>query len=259
LNRPAKRQEKTMIEPRAVPLRNGWQWLVDGFQMFRRNIMAWVVLVMVLVLIGLALGLIPVLGQLLFYLFSPVFLAGVMEGCRALEKGEELELAHLFAGFRKNTTPLVTLGGIYLVGQILTLGLMLLVGGDAIYRMFFEAADEREIAEALQAMDQMTLPILLGLALSLPLMMGLWFSPLLVMFQDARPVPAMLLSLQACLKNIPAFLLYGVAIFVAALAAIIPFGLGLLILVPTIFGSIYAGYMDVFTVRKESQGGAGAA
>jgi len=239
-----------MIEPRSVPLRNGWQWLVDGFGLFRRNMMGWVVLVMVLFLIGLALGLIPLLGQLLFYLFSPVFLAGVMEGCSALQRGEELELAHLFAGFRKNTIPLVTLGGIYLVGQILTLGLMLLVGGDAIYRIFFQAADEREIAETMKAIDQMTLPVLLGLALSLPLMMALWFSPLLVIFQDARPAPAMLTSLRACLKNMPAFLLYGVAIFVAALAAIIPFGLGLLILVPTIFGSIYACYLDVFAVKS---------
>jgi hypothetical protein len=71
----------------------------------------------------------------------------------------------------------------------------------------------------------------------------LWFSPLLVMFQDARPVPAMLLSLHACLKKIPAFLLHVAAIFVAVLVTLIPFGLGLLILVPTVFGSIYACYL----------------
>ncbi|HSF48641.1 MAG TPA: hypothetical protein VLA73_09785, partial [Burkholderiales bacterium] len=56
-------------------------------------------------------------------------------------------------------------------------------------------------------------------------------------------------SFNACLANIAPFLLYGVILFIAALAAIIPFGLGLLILVPTLFGSIYASYLDVFSVE----------
>jgi hypothetical protein len=234
------------MEPRSVPFGNGLRWLVDGFKLFRRNILGWIVLVMVLFLIGMVLAFIPVIGQLLFYLFSPLFLAGAMEGCRALNRGEDLELAHLFAGFRKNTTSLITLGGVYLVGQIMIFGVMLAFGGDAIYNIFFEPADERQIEEALKTMEQIKFPVLLGLALSIPLMMALWFSPLLVMFHDSQPVPAMLASLKACLTNILPFLLYATLISLAALAAIIPFGLGLLILVPTLLGSIYACYLDVF-------------
>jgi hypothetical protein len=241
--------DNSIMQPRSVPFVHGLQWVFDGFQFFRRNVLGWIVLVLTLFIIGLALAFVHLIGQLLFYLLSPVFLAGVMEACRAQKSGEELELAHLFAGFRKNTTPLVTLGGVYLVGQIVILGVMLMTGGDAIYKVFFETADEREIEEAVAAMGHMTLPVLLGLGLSIPLMMALWFSPLLVMFHDMLPVPALFTSFNACLANIAPFLLYGVILFIAALAAIIPFGLGLLILVPTLFGSIYASYLDVFSVE----------
>jgi len=38
----------------------------------------------------------------------PVIVAGLMTGCRALEMNEELELAHLFSGFKQHTSQLVT-------------------------------------------------------------------------------------------------------------------------------------------------------
>ena len=52
-----------------------------------------------------------------------------MFGCHALAQGEELELAHLFAGFQQHAQKLVTLGGINLVAQLLILGVMMLTGG----------------------------------------------------------------------------------------------------------------------------------
>jgi hypothetical protein len=42
------------------------------------------------------------------------------------------------------------------------------------------------------------------------------------------------------------FILYGVILFLLAIAASIPFGLGWLVLGPTMAGSLYAGYRDVF-------------
>ncbi len=223
---------------------HGWRWISDGFSLFKRNPIILIVLTIILFFIGFALSLIPVIGQLLFTLASPVFVAGLMEGCRVLSRGGELEISHLFAGFQKNPAPLITLGGIYLVGQVLILGAMLLTGGPAIYSLFTGSGEMIEYSELLSAM---LVPLLIGMALSIPLMMALWFSPMLVYFHNESPLNSISGSFYACLANIIPFLLYGVIVFVLALIAAIPFMLGFLVLIPVIITSVYQSYLDIFS------------
>src|SRR6187455_3232985 len=109
------------MEVRQVDAKQGWQWIVTGFYIFRQTPLVWILLCTTLLLIAVTLSLIPMAGQFIFTLLSPVFLAGLMIGCRSLEQGEGLEFSHLFAGFRSSTASLITIGGIYLVGQVLIL------------------------------------------------------------------------------------------------------------------------------------------
>ena len=233
------------MKSRLVAAGRGWQWIVDGFALFRKNPPIWIVFTVILFLIALGLGMIPVLGQCLFYLLSPVFLAGVMLGCKALVRGEPLELAYLFAGFRRNTSQLVTIGGIYLVGQIVIFGLMLIIGGAALISMF-KGGVRIDPELVIDAIRQIGTALLIGVTLSLPLMMAVWFAPMLVVFHDTPPLEALKLSFFACLKNVTPFLVYGIVLLLLAVVAMLPFGLGLLVLIPTIFGSIYASYQDLF-------------
>ena len=110
------------MQVRQVDAKQGWQWIVTGFFLFRKVPLVWIILCTTLLLIAATLSLIPMAGQFIFTLLSPVFLAGLMIGCRALEQGGKLEITHLFAGFRSTAGPLITIGGIYLVGQVLILG-----------------------------------------------------------------------------------------------------------------------------------------
>jgi uncharacterized membrane protein len=57
---------------------------------------------------------------------------------------------------------------------------------------------------------------------------------------------SMQVSFFACLKNIVAFQLYAIIILVLTVLAAMPYGLGLFVLVPTLFGSIYTSYRDIF-------------
>jgi uncharacterized membrane protein len=90
------------------------------------------------------------------------------------------------------------------------------------------------------------LAMLVGMALMIPLMMMFWFAPSLVALNDIPALTAMKLSFLGCIKNILPFLLYGLIAFVLMLIAVIPFGLGLLILSPVLIASIYAGYRDIY-------------
>ncbi len=233
------------MEVRQVDGKQGWQWIVAGFLLFRKVPVVWIILCTTLLLIAATLALIPVAGQFIFTLLSPVFLAGLMIGCRTLERGGQLEIAHLLAGFRSTATPLITIGGIYLVGQVLIFGAAMLIGGETMRDLLIagKRVDENELQEV---MSSSLSALLVALTLSIPLMMAAWFAPLLVIFKNMPAVEAMRLSFFACVKNIVAFQIYGFTLVVLTIIATIPYGLGLFVLVPTLFASIYASYKDIF-------------
>ncbi|HJT51721.1 MAG TPA: BPSS1780 family membrane protein [Nitrosospira sp.] len=238
------------MQIRQVDGRRGWEWIAEGFELFRRVPMLWIILCGALLLIAATLALIPMAGQFIFTLLSPVFLAGLMIGCRTMERGGQLEIGHLFSGFR-NAGPLVTIGGIYLVGQVLIVGIFMLVGGDVLMSLLLEGkrVDENELKNV---SGDMLWASLVALTLSIPLMMAAWFAPLLTIFDGIPPVEAMRISFFACVKNIVAFQIYAVILVVLTVIATIPYGLGLFVLIPTLFASIYASYVDIFQDKAES-------
>ncbi len=238
------------MEARQTSAKQGWQWIVNGFYLFFKAPLAWVLSCFVLLLIAATLALIPMVGQFFFTLLSPLFLAGLMIGCRALERGEKLEIAYLFAGFRQNPVPLITVGGIYLVGQVLILGVAMMLGGSTLMELLINGkrVDENELRGV---MSGGLTAVMVALGLSIPLMMAAWFAPLLVAFKDMPAVAAMKLSFLACIKNIIPLQLYTITMVVLAVIAAMPYGLGFFLLVPVLFASLYASYEDIFVETVE--------
>ncbi len=238
------------MESRSVAIRNGWQWIVAGWQIFRRSPLVWVTLSVALMFIWLVLLSIPKLGPLLFNLLFPIFFAGLMLGCRALEQGKRLDVSYLFAGFRENASALVTVGGIYLVGMLIVLA-VIFGSSDGLPKLPEKPTPE-EVAMLQNALKKMTGPLLLGIALYIPLMMLTWFAPLLIVFRKMPALAALKASFTACVQNIGAFTLYGSVVVVLWIAATLPMLIGLVIVLPVIFCSIYASYMDIFERHNEA-------
>lgn len=243
------------MEARLVAAGRGWQWLVEGFVLFRKHPAMWIALTIVFGVLWLASFIIPLLGPLLFNLFTPALFAGLMVGCRSVESGRPLEISHLFAGFRQHAAPLVTIGGVYLVGTILVVGIALLVaGGSALPQVLSKAGTDIETLRA--AARSLALAIAVGALVYLPLLMLIWFAPLLVVFEGLPPVFAMRLSFIACMKNTVPFLVYGAVILALWFVLSLPAAMGppgaLLVLVllgasiPVLFCSVYASYRDIF-------------
>ncbi len=238
------------MEVRQVNAANGWRWIVGGFLFFRQNPVIWIVLFLAYLLVGMTLSIVPVIGPIILNLLAPVFMAGFMLGCRALDLGEDLEINHLFAGFKQNTAQLITVGGIYLAGMIMVVGVILFAGGgDALTALLNHDAAQQRAAVSASAREGFLLASLLGLACLLPLVMAYWFAPALVLFHDMKAVAAMKLSLAACWRNWRSFLVYSLASMALLLLAALPFGLGLLVMIPTMTASLYVSYKDIFGVE----------
>src|SRR5437870_63940 len=116
------------MEARTVTASHGWSWITGGFRLFARAPAKWLVLLVIMFVCAKLLALVPVLG-IVFVLLIPVFIAGLMEGCRAVEEGQPLKVMHLACGFRRNAGPLVTLGGISLVGNLAVVMIVYALGG----------------------------------------------------------------------------------------------------------------------------------
>ena len=96
--------------------------------------------------------------------------------------------------------------------------------------------------------------------MSLPVILAVWFAPLLVYFDDMKPLPAMLLSLWACVKNILPLLVYSVAVIVP-LVVLMQIGMaltrqpdfGVWLLAPVLVPSLYASYQDLVCSRHDGR------
>lgn len=238
------------MEPQRLSSGQGWHWIKQGYALFMKAPLLWMVILAICVVSVAALSAVPMIGEPLASLLLPVILAGLMAGCSAVSKGEELELAYLLSGFQKHTSQLVTLGGIALVAQFLILGLMMIVGGATLVGMITSGQPTQDPEIVRQAVTGAGLAMILGLTLFTLLIMSMQFAPMLVYFRDVPPVSAMKLSLRAFLHNVGPMTVYGLTFLFMAILASLPFMLGWLVLLPIMFTSIYAAYIDIFPEEK---------
>jgi uncharacterized membrane protein len=229
------------------PAGNGWSWIAEGWELFKRQPGLWIGMVLLAAVIFIAASLIPIVGPLATTLFGPVFAAGVMVGCKTLDSGGELELGHLFAGFRERTGTLIAVGALYLAATVVVIVVVSLVMGVGMMTMM-GAGDPQEVA----AMGMtIVLAVLIMFALLLPAVMAIWLAAPLVVFHEHGAVEAMKGSFAGCLKNILPFLVYSVVLFVFAIAATLPLMLGWLVLGPVFAASVYASYRDIYLKPRQ--------
>lgn len=234
------------MEARKVSAGNGPLWIKQGYRMFKKNPILWIVLSMIGTIGLFVIASLPVIGDPLATLLFPVLLAGFMVGCRAQEQGEELELAHLFAGLQHNAPQLITLGGINLVSQYLILGVMKMTGGAALVDIMLSGKPPEDPAVLMQAASGAGLSVALGLMLFTVLLMAMQLAPMLVVFDKLAPVMALKTSLQAFLRNMGPLTVYSLMMMVLALLASMPMMLGWVVLLPVALTSMYAIYRDLF-------------
>ncbi|HSD61778.1 MAG TPA: BPSS1780 family membrane protein [Burkholderiales bacterium] len=226
----------------------GWHWLAGGFALFARTPLVWLGLVAVAALVAFLLSLLDRIGPLLLSLLVPGLMAGLLMGCRELERGGRLRIAHLGAGFLYRGPRLVAIGGLYLVGTMLIGELMIVAGGDALVRLLEAAQQPSPNPEELQVLLGQAAPaVFSGMGLFLLLLMGTWYAPPLVVFHDAGLREALRLSLVGCFRNILPMLIYGaITYLLSGVTAWLLGTLGLLVLIPVLLPSSYTSYKDIF-------------
>lgn len=229
----------------------GWGWIVEGWRLFAKAPGIWLVIMLIYFGINIVLSFIPFFGTLASALLGPVLAGGLLYGAAELAQGRSLEIGHLFQGFRDQER----------LGPLAVLGLLGLAGGVAVaVVMFFFMGGGLMLGGVLDSTGTIIPPqtmtglfagagliaFLLMLAIWVLLAMALWYGIPLVMLAGQYVWPAVQDSIAACWINMLPLLVFGLIYIVLAILAIIPMGLGLLVLGPVTVGAVYASYRDVF-------------
>lgn len=219
-----------------------FEWLREGWRLFLANPGAWIGSTVLLLVILMAIAIVPVFGQIAAHLLAPLFGAGMVEICRKLLTNNQPEVADLFVGFRHNAGQLVMVGVFFASGIFgLAFVAFLLVSGGVLGGVI-----TGKILGLSIAMGGVMLAGIVVLVLSVPVIMATWFAPALVFFHDMAPAAALRASFEAGAKNWLAMTIFGIFLVVALFFAMLPFLMGLLLLVPVFSGAVYASYRDIF-------------
>lgn len=226
----------------------GSRWLSQAWTLFKARPGLWLAMSLTMIVIAVVLSMIPGLNFLLSLGFGAIA-AGWLIGAYELDENQDLQFAHLFAGFSRNLGQQLLLGLLYLAAVFVVVFIAVLValifGG--ISGGFGALMQGHSSAWGAGAILGVLLGSLVAMALIVPVAMAIWFAPALIAFNDMPAFDAMKLSFKACLANIVPFLIYGLVLMVLAIIAAIPLGLGFIVLLPIIYISYYTSYREVLT------------
>ncbi len=219
-----------------------FDWLRQGWAMFLVNPGIWIGTTVLLLVILMAISIVPLFGQIAAHLLVPLFGAGMFRVCRHISDNEEPEIADLFAGFRHSAGELVMVGVFFAAGifGIAFIAFLLVSGG------VLGGVVTGKVGGFGIALGGVMLAGLLVLVLSIPVIMATWYAPALVFFHDMKPLDAMKASFAAGARNWLPMCIFGVFLVVALFFAMLPVGMGLLLLLPVFSGAVYASYRDIF-------------
>jgi len=248
------------MQARIVQTPQGARWLADGWRLFRAAPLGWLALVFAYWLIMTLVSIVPLVGVAAASVLVPAFSVGFMAAARAVSRGGPLELALLFDGFRHHLRGQIILGVVYFACLGLVLAATALADGGALAGWMLSG--RRPEDEVLQS-EQFLAALACAAALYAPVLMMFWFAPPLAAWHSVDAGKALFFSFFACLMNWRAFLAYGAATALIALALplavlsalmLVSFKAPvmsllfplLIVLLPTLFASFYASYRDIF-------------
>ena len=227
----------------------GVEWIVRGWKLFTAAPGLWIVTLLLLLGIQIFLGFVPVIGSIAGVLLGPSFAVGVLAFAHRIAVDGNADLGELLAGFKNRLSALVLLGLLYfvMIFAVIVVGFILIF-------MFVGSTALAHMGNAEAMMSEMTavgpLPILLS-ALVILLMVALvvsayFYAPALVFFAGQSAGAAMKASFAACWRNWLPLLVFGLLGLLMVVIGALPFGLGLLAVLPVLFAANYASFSDMF-------------
>lgn len=202
-----------------VPARTGLQWVRTGVRVFLRQPIALSALFVTTMAAMSLFTVLPLIGPAIALALLPAATLAMMVAAAQASQGSTPTPALILVAFRtgrQRLRAMMALGAMYAVGFLIVMGISALVDGGQFAQVYLGGQPlTREVAEsgAFQA------AMWVSLLLYVPLSLLFWHAPGLVHWHNVPPVKALFFSIVACVRNLGAFTVYGIAwvgVFLAA-------------------------------------------
>jgi uncharacterized membrane protein len=182
-----------------------------------------------------------------FFLVGPVVAAGLYETSRRRELGEEVSLTHAFGAFRRNAPQLAMMGAV-----LLLINLFWVRMAGLLFAVFFGlgfSPSLEQLPAALMRSEQLLPFLIIGTGVGFVLAciafaVSAVSIPMLV-DRDISAIEAIVISIRATLDNWRAMAFWAGLIVVFTAMALVPFFLGLALVLPLIGHATWHAYRDL--------------
>jgi MFS family permease len=288
----------SMKEIRKLPASSGAQWLLDTFTMYGRaplqlarlGLLGMAVTWLATLLAVLLPSVIGLVVQVLSLAIAPLLIGGMLYAVGEIDHGREATASHLLQPIRNHrVSHLLVPMAIYALAIILLGALLYFMIGAEGFKAFGDVWGQmQEVARSGQPMsEQQTMALMADLPVKrillwlvlvtvalVALVMAMFTQPALVVFDRQSGMHALRLSLQGCIENIGAVLVFSVlglitlffaylgltiltaiAIYVAGpmFAAFLGQVITYTVFLPLYMGAIYAAWKQMFAHRGRVQ------
>lgn len=245
-----------------LPAITGWHWVKEGFAIFRKQPMALSALFLSYLFMMIAIGIVPVLGQMLPLVLLPVFSLAFLRASAQVSADIRVTPALLFAAFRSPALKrLLLLGVVQLAVTMAILAVSALIDGGVFWKVI---SGQTPLDAAVLATTNMPLALIVSALLYVPATMAFWYAAPLVAWHEMGIGKGMFFSFFAMQRQTRAFLVYSIGwaivgvilpTMASLLLALVFNSAGMivammmplsLLLTVVLYSSFYITYTDVF-------------
>ena len=229
-----------------VAPKEGYTWIRQGIWLFKQNPLGFLMLVFMYVFAAQLAVIIPVIGVFAVLLLTPTLSVGFMTACRQAILKERIKPSVYLVALQSGSEVrkrILQLGLVY-AAMIVLMSFLLSLLVDFELLLPLMTSDKAITPEALR---QVYLVLFFGAMLYVPVAMLMWFSPVLVAWEDMSVPQALFSSTLACWSNKAAFFLY-LSIWSTILIAI-PLTIGM------IFDAVNLGQAASYIIAPISMAG----
>ncbi len=252
-----------------VPARTGITWVKLGIRTFFRQPLALSGLFFMFLAVMSLASMVPVVGLGLAMALLPACTLGLMAASKEADAGNfpmPLVFLSAFRAGRQQLRAMLTLGVMYGVGLAIVMGVTALFD-EGRFAAGYLAGSAPSIDMARDTDSRAAM--MAFLVLQLPLSLMFWHAPALVHWHQVPPLKSVFFSLVACLRNLLAFTVFGLAWISITMALIVVVSLltgilgnpqvagvvllpGTLMIAAMIFTSTYFSFRDCFLTDPDT-------
>jgi len=226
------------VQPAVVDIFEGRSWLLDGFQLFKKQPLIWVLALLAYWTAMFLFGLIPVIGLIVSLILSPGIAFGFICLAKAIDDNKVAPPRIIISGFTGTKKVDLVLLGFYYCGFLFLLFVLIALLNEKPLIDLVNSPDLK-IEDGTSEQNFLNFRVMAMFMLYIPIQMLFWFAPQLIVWGNLSSGKAMFYSFFAVLLNWKSFITYfltwlivllGISLLIALIISLLNLNQGILLI-----------------------------